>query len=383
MMRSVIACCILLLYFSPCCFSIDCNDLGYPKQYVAYKIRSNEQIVFDGRLDEKAWTDVGFTDRFMDIQGPDKPTPYLETRVKMRWDDQYLYVGAYLQEPRACANLTQNNSIVFQDNDFEIFIDPDGSNHFYKELEFNANNINWNLLLVRPYLNGGPAVCNYTVAGQCDISAPDFGVPNWDIAPNLPSAVYVDGKLNDPISGSRFWSIEVGIPISEYLLYEQKSSPPRHGTLWRVDFSRVQWHISIHRADTGWVYWKVNMPEDNWVWQPTYYDPPNIHLPETWGYLQFADGNINQTRVEKDPQWPIRDALMKVYYAQTNYNEIHNQYAPNLSTLVQAGLLPSYVADGACTSPPQIMLNSKGFEASSKKGGSLGHVGDDRLLWFD
>lgn len=81
----------------------------------------------------------------------------------MRWDEEFLYVGALLKEPQLWANLTVNNSIIYYDNDFEVFVDPDGSNHFYKELEINARNLNWNLLLVHPYLNGGPAVCNWYV----------------------------------------------------------------------------------------------------------------------------------------------------------------------------------------------------------------------------
>jgi hypothetical protein len=44
----------------------------------------------------------------------------------MRYDAECLYVGAWLEEPQAWANLTQRNSIVFYDNDFEVFCDPDG-----------------------------------------------------------------------------------------------------------------------------------------------------------------------------------------------------------------------------------------------------------------
>lgn len=36
---------------------------------------------------------------------------------------------------------------VFNDNDFEVFIDPDGSTHYYKEFEINALNTTWDLEL--------------------------------------------------------------------------------------------------------------------------------------------------------------------------------------------------------------------------------------------
>jgi hypothetical protein len=42
-------------------------------------------------------------------------------------------------------------SIIFLDNDFEVFIDPDGDNWMYYELEVNALAQIWDLLLIRPY----------------------------------------------------------------------------------------------------------------------------------------------------------------------------------------------------------------------------------------
>ena len=33
------------------------------------------------------------------------------------------------------ATLRERNSVIFHDNDFEVFIDPDASNHNYYELE--------------------------------------------------------------------------------------------------------------------------------------------------------------------------------------------------------------------------------------------------------
>lgn len=60
----------------------------------------------------------------------------------------------------------------------------------------------------------------------------------------------------------------------------------------------------------------VRTPAENWVWQPTYANPPDIHLPEKWGYVQLADHFVNKTKEVCDPQWPVRDALSKVYYAE-------------------------------------------------------------------
>ena len=51
--------------------------------------------------------------------------------------------------------MTQHDTIIYHDNDFEIFVDPDRSSHFYKEYEVNALNTSWSLCLNKPYLNGG------------------------------------------------------------------------------------------------------------------------------------------------------------------------------------------------------------------------------------
>lgn len=38
----------------------------------------------------------------------------------MRYDDEFLIIGALLQEPNLWANNTINNSVIFTDNDFEV-----------------------------------------------------------------------------------------------------------------------------------------------------------------------------------------------------------------------------------------------------------------------
>ena len=76
----------------------------------------------------------------------------------MVWDEDYVYIGAQLEEPQLWATLTEKNSVIFHDDDFEIFIDPNGDNHNYYEFEVNTLNTIWELRLLRPYRDGGPAI---------------------------------------------------------------------------------------------------------------------------------------------------------------------------------------------------------------------------------
>ena len=63
----------------------------------------------------------------------------------MLWDDEYFYFAAELIEDQIWATLTERDSVIFYDNDFEIFIDPDGDSHQYYEFEINALNTVWDL----------------------------------------------------------------------------------------------------------------------------------------------------------------------------------------------------------------------------------------------
>ena len=53
---------------------------------------------------------------------------------------------------------------MFDDNDFEVFVDPDGSTHNYKEFEINARNTTWSLMLNKPYIDSGhPTNDNFAI----------------------------------------------------------------------------------------------------------------------------------------------------------------------------------------------------------------------------
>jgi hypothetical protein len=93
-----------------------------PKGYVCY--RASGPIRIDGRLDEAAWGTAPWTDDFMDIEGDAKPRPRFRTRAKMVWDQQFFYIAAELEEPHVSGTLTQHDTVIFQDNDFEVFLDP-------------------------------------------------------------------------------------------------------------------------------------------------------------------------------------------------------------------------------------------------------------------
>jgi hypothetical protein len=278
-----------------------------PKGYVAY--RTVGLISIDGKLEESSWQDVPWTEYFADIEGDAKPQPPLRTRAKMLWDDEYFYIGAELEDPNVWATLTNRDSVIFQDNDFEVFIDPNGDNHEYYEFEMNALNTVWDLFLKKPYKDGGPAL------------------NEWDIT-GLKTAVHVRGTLNDPNDADQGWSVEIAFPWKALSEYAHRPAPPHHGDQWRVNFSRVEWRYEVvdgqYRKITG-------TKEDNWVWSPQ--GIVDMHRPEKWGYVQFSTGLAGTTKVKPDPSAGARELLHAIYYAEKDYQAKQGRPTVSLETL--------------------------------------------------
>jgi hypothetical protein len=82
-------------------------------------------------LDKEEWSHIPWSDPFVDIEGPKNPKDHPLTRFKMMYDDLYVYIGAECVEDKIWGTITKQNSTMYHENDFEIFINPDGTRHFY------------------------------------------------------------------------------------------------------------------------------------------------------------------------------------------------------------------------------------------------------------
>ena len=299
--------------------------------------RASTPLVIDGRLDEPDWERAPWTADFGDIEGAAKAAPRFRTRVKMLWDDERFYIAAELSEPHVQGTFTQRDSYIFhEDNDFEVFLDPDGDNHRYGEIEMNALNTVWDLRLVKPYRDGGPAEDGWNVEG-------------------LQTAVYVDGTINDPSDVDRAWTIEMAIPFSALGEILPKAAAPRRGDQWRVNFSRVEWRYD---AQGGKYVRRKDRREDNWTWAPQ--GAIDMHRPERWGYVQFAQGAAADEEFRPDPAHAARRLLQRIYDAQHAYKQQHWRFAPSLSALgVQVA-----AADGM-VGAPRVEAADDGFAATA------------------
>ena len=317
-----------------------------PKGYACH--RAVGPITIDGRLAEDSWKAVPWTDEFVDIEGDRKPKPRLRTRVKMLWDDDNLYLAAELEEPHVWGTLTKHDSVIFQDNDFEVFLNPEGDSHLYAELELNALNTTWDLLLTMPYKDGGKAIDSWEIAG-------------------LKTAVHVDGTINDAKNRDRGWTIEIAWPWKGLRELTSRNVPPKDGDQWRINFSRVEWEHEVVEGK----YLKVKgKPENNWVWSPQ--GVIDMHRPERWGYLQFSTAAPGKAAFVPDAAGPAKQLLHRIYYAQRSYREKNGKWA---GTLAELGLKD--LEHSSVIGTPKLETTASLFEVSVE----LKSTGDKRHRW--
>ena len=240
--------------------------------------------VIDGKLEESVWSQAVVSERFVDLISGDRS--YLDTRVRLLWDDTHLYAAYTIEEPKVRAQLTQHNDPIYTENDVELFIAGDNA---YYEFEINARNTVYEVFFLweSAYESSGFAArpefarknlqpfngVGYTTHPR----GMRLGHFNWRF-PGLRTAVHVNGTLNDDSDTDRGWSVEIALPWSgiRALFPEGKRTiPPKDGDQWAMDFSRFNTAKAPAPAkDSGG--WALS-PHGIW----------DSHIPECFARVRF------------------------------------------------------------------------------------------------
>jgi hypothetical protein len=334
-----------------------------PARYVAF--RADGPVSIDGKLDEVSWRGASWTGAFVDIEGPARSTPRFETRAKMLWDDECFYVGVRMEEPDLWGTLTARDAIVYNDNDVEVFIDPGGDTHNYYELEINPLGTVFDLLLPRPYRDGGPPIIA------------------WDIT-GLKVGLDVRGTVNRPGDRDEGWTVEIALPWKVLREAAPGKRPPRAGEQWRVNFSRVEWQVDV--KDGRYVR-RLNpstgkpFASDNWVWSAQ--GVVDMHMPERWGYVQFSAATAGSpsgsgTAFVEDPNDRVKWALRRLYYRQRRFRTAHGRYADDLGLLAASDIHVE-----GLKFEPTLQATRDMFEiAAVGFHGTVVHISNDGRTWM-
>ena len=255
--------------------------------------RTAVPIVIDGALDDPAWARATWSPRFGDMV-TGRPGMH-DTRAALVWDDEALYVAFRVEEPFLAATMAERDSLLFLENDVEVFIDGDD---WYYELEINALGTVYEVLFV--WRDAYAADPRFAASGL-DVLARDavsFGgdderhgaafwtgthprglrwaFRDWDY-PGMRAAVDLQGTLNDDSDVDRGWTVEIALPWAGIAaLPGRKPVPPHAGDRWRLFLGRFQ-KLELSGVEVR--------PHPAWTW--TRQARHDTHRPEEWLEVEF------------------------------------------------------------------------------------------------
>jgi len=255
--------------------------------------RIPNNLVIDGDLTKPEWQKAAKTPRFIDAIGENPAL--LDTKAALLYNDEYLYIGFWCEEPYPHATMTQRDDLLWFENDVEVFI---AGKDAYYELELNALNNLYEVFYIwqdaygkNPYFdkprfdvlkNGAK-----TFGGNHDRTGKYFwrgshprgnrwAYHNWDY-PGLQHAIKIDGTLNDASKPSKGFTFELAFPWKGMEdLRDGETGAPNAGEILRILLARYEMlHLNGEDVSVGWCVDPIGT-NDN-------------HYPEKFTEIRFTD----------------------------------------------------------------------------------------------
>ncbi|MCX7712037.1 MAG: carbohydrate-binding family 9-like protein [Clostridia bacterium] len=203
--------------------------------------KTKERIVIDGNIQKPQWRDIEEISLVDTVTGN---KPQQDTRVRLAWDDEFLYAAFECEDRYIKATMTEYNDPLYEEEVVEIFIDDDCDLKTYIEVEVNPLN----------------TLLHYGIHNNLKGSFLKFA--RTDKVVDTAVVVSEDEKK---------WKVEIAIPFSELII--APNIPPKSGDRWRMNFYRID------RGQFG---------EDEYsAWKPT--GVVNFHMPEKFGEIVFVE----------------------------------------------------------------------------------------------
>jgi hypothetical protein len=173
-------------------------------------------ITVDGKLDEKQWASSPKAELSAFADGE------FSTDARVFYTKDALYIGATLQDSEIWGDFTERDSDTWTQEVFEVFLDVDGDNADYLELQVTPRNVVFDANFKKRLGRGEGSRTDQINAARA-----------WNME-GLETAVAVDGTLNAP-GEDKAWTIEMKIPFATT---PGLSAPPKPGDTWALNLYR-------------------------------------------------------------------------------------------------------------------------------------------------
>ncbi len=201
--------------------------------------RPESEPIIDGNLEERGWRGASWVEM---RRGSGLGPSMTQARSALMWDDRHLYFCAQIQDATPFAEHGENDSPVWEDDAFELYIRPGSTDASFFELDFNSQGAHWE---------------SYAFV--------DEGGHKKVMRAWSPSSLQVKTKA---VPGG--WTIEGRLRLDEFL--GAKQCPPGHGDRWTANLI----YLDKTSGDGA---------QEMLAWNPT----PWGGDPEGFGVLDFTD----------------------------------------------------------------------------------------------
>jgi hypothetical protein len=195
-----------------------------PVKVVAYQLAPHDKLVIDGKLDEPSWRYAKWTRRWGDPLGRrrDRRGKFIKspgTRAKFVWGPQDLYIAIEASDRDIWATFTERDSNTWEQEVVEVFLDPDGDERDYLELQVTPANVVFDAQFAYH---------------RSDLKrARAWNFKGWE------TAVHVKGTLNQRDDRDTSYIVEMRLPISELPGAPKVLSATAKP--WRLNLFRFDW----------------------------------------------------------------------------------------------------------------------------------------------
>lgn len=248
---------VVFLQSTSALFAQSGEKLSLGEQPVFKVSRTTENIVVDGKMNEKIWnaTEARAFEHFYRV---DKPDDQQQTTLRMLWDEKNLYLFYQMEDKYLTARETERDGQPYFDDCAEIFfITVPDSLDTHIGYELNLLKASNDFVYFNDFYNGKNGILK--------TFNPEFKVE-----------VTYDGTLNDNSDEDRGWAMELAIPISNFDGLA-KFVPVQAGNRWAFLAVRQDRNDAEgNRRSTSTLF-------------PIYDIEKNVHQADRFGLMEFVE----------------------------------------------------------------------------------------------